>query len=151
MAAGVGWEAGGGRFIEMGKVGVWWPEQVHAERPDVTYHTFDLSELPLDEGIRINAEIMRTVVGKVAAGELPPLRCTSYSLDEIDEAFGVLSRGGNIGKLVLDFGGAEPAARTAVTIHPDRSYLITGGPGGPRPVATPHEAEPRARPISTWP
>ena len=148
IAAGMRSLARGGRFIEMGKVGVWSPEQVHAERPDVTYHTFDLSELPLDEGIRINAEIMRTVVGKVAAGELPPLRCTSYSLDEIDEAFGVLSRGGNIGKLVLDFGGAEPAARTAVTIDPDRSYLITGGLGGLGLVTAAKLAELGARHIA---
>ena len=128
IAAGMRSLGRGGRFIEMGKVGAWSPGQVHAERPDVSYHTFDLSELPLDEGIRINAEIMQTVVGQVAAGELPPLRCTSYSLDEVDEAFGVLSRGANIGKLVLDF-GADPARRE-ITIDPDRSYLVTGGLGG---------------------
>jgi acyl transferase domain-containing protein/acyl carrier protein len=130
----------GGRFVEMGKVGAWSAERVREERPDVTYHTFDLSELPLDEGIAINAAIMRTVVGKVAAGELPPLRCASYSLDEIEEAFGVLSRGANIGKLVLDFDAGQPRANANANanangsgefrIRADRSYLITGGLGG---------------------
>lgn len=136
----------GGRFIEMGKVGAWSPEQVHAERPDITYHNFDLSELPLDQGIRINAEIMQVVVDKVAAGELPPLRCASYSLDEVDEAFGVLSRGANIGKLVLDF-SVSPAHRE-ITIDPDRSYLVTGGLGGLGLVTATKLAELGARHIA---
>ena len=135
-----------GRFIEMGKVGAWSPEQVRAARPDITYHTFDLSELPLEEGIRINADIMQIVVGKVAAGELPPLRCASYSLDEVEEAFGVLSRGANIGKLVLDF-GASPARRE-ITIDPDRSYLVTGGLGGLGLVTAAKLAELGARHIA---
>lgn len=150
IAAGMRCVSQGGRFIEMGKVGAWSPEQVHAERPDVEYHTFDLSELPIDEGIRINAEIMRIVVGKVAAGELPPLRCASYSLDEVEEAFGVLSRGANIGKLVLDFGAGRdrPGAPRPPAIDPDRSYLITGGLGGLGLVTAAKLAELGARHIA---
>jgi NADPH:quinone reductase-like Zn-dependent oxidoreductase/acyl carrier protein len=130
IAAGLRSLGAGGRFVEMGKVGAWTPEQVREHRPDVTYHTFDLSELPLEEGIRINAQTLRTVTDLVAAGELPPIRCTTYSLEEVEEAFSVLSRGANIGKLVFDF-AAEPAAPVRpVSIRPDRAYVITGGLGG---------------------
>ncbi|MER8187632.1 SDR family NAD(P)-dependent oxidoreductase [Kitasatospora sp. NPDC094015] len=119
----------GGRFIELGKVGAWTPEQVAAERPDVTYHNFDLSELPQDQLIPLNQEIMRTVIALVEAGQLPPIVATSYTLDEVEEAFGVLSRGANVGKLVLDFAGERAPAAREVTISPDRTYLITGGLG----------------------
>ncbi|WP_371497172.1 type I polyketide synthase [Kitasatospora sp. NBC_00374] len=120
---------GGGRFIELGKVGAWTPEQVAAARPDVTYHNFDLSELPQERLIPLNQEIMRTVIALVEAGQLPPIVATSYTLDEVEEAFGVLSRGANVGKLVLDFAGERAPAAREVTIGPDRTYLITGGLG----------------------
>ncbi|WP_033819470.1 type I polyketide synthase [Kitasatospora sp. MBT63] len=119
----------GGRFIELGKVGAWTPEQVAAERPDVTYHNFDLSELPQDQLIPLNQEIMRTVIALVESGQLPPIVATAYTLDEVEEAFGVLSRGANVGKLVLDFAGERAPAAREVAISPDRTYLITGGLG----------------------
>ncbi|GAA0665260.1 hypothetical protein GCM10010193_15850 [Kitasatospora atroaurantiaca] len=119
----------GGRFIELGKVGAWTPEQVSAERPDVTYHNFDLSELPEEQLIPVNQEIMGRIVALVEAGELPAIPATVYSLDEVEEAFGVLSRGANIGKLVLSFTDQHAPAAREVTVRPDRTYLITGGLG----------------------
>ncbi len=119
-----------GRFVELGKVGVWTPEQVRERRPDVSYFNFDLSELPEAELIPLNQEIMRIIVDLVERGDLPPLLTTGYTLDEVEEAFGVLGRGANVGKLVLEM--ADPAAREAreVVLRPDRTYLVTGGLGG---------------------
>jgi acyl transferase domain-containing protein/NADPH:quinone reductase-like Zn-dependent oxidoreductase/acyl carrier protein len=119
----------GGRFIEMGKVGAWTPEQVREVRPDVSYHNFDLSELPLEQVLPLNKEIMETVVGQVASGVLQPIRTTGYSLDEIEEAFSVLSRGANIGKLVLEFEPDQAPPARNVTVDSDHTYLITGGLG----------------------
>lgn len=122
--------AQGGRFVEMGKVGAWTPEQVREQRPDVAYHNFDLSELPWDDAVRVTGETMRTVIGQVGRGELAPVRTTVYSLEEIEEAFGVLSRGANLGKLVLDLDRSlAPPAAPPAEIRPDRTYLITGGLG----------------------
>jgi NADPH:quinone reductase-like Zn-dependent oxidoreductase/acyl carrier protein len=129
IAAGMRSLAPNGRFVELGKVGAWTPEQVAEVRPDVTYFNFDLSELPQDELIPVNNEIMTAVMDRVAAGELPPLPCTAYTLDEVEEAFGVLSRGANIGKLVITFEDQHPLAATPVTIDEDHTYLITGGVG----------------------
>ncbi|WP_105970700.1 type I polyketide synthase [Streptomyces geranii] len=120
----------GGRFVELGKVGVWTPEQVAAERPDVSYFNFDLSELPQDRLIPLNQEIMRVIVELVEAGKLPPLPVTAYTLDEVEEAFGVLSRGASIGKLVIGFDDPSAAEPRAVDVRPDRVYLVTGGLGG---------------------
>jgi myxalamid-type polyketide synthase MxaB len=119
----------GGRFVELGKVGAWTPQQVRQARPDVAYHNFDLSELPWDEGVRISGEILRTVVGRVAAGELTPVPTTGYSLDEVEEAFGALSRGTNVGKLVLTFIADDAPAARQVTIDATHTYVITGGLG----------------------
>jgi acyl transferase domain-containing protein/acyl carrier protein len=122
--------AQGGRFVELGKVGVWTPEQVREQRPDATYFNFDLSELPEDELIPLNQEIMLKIVELVESGDLPPLPTTGYTLDEVEEAFGVLSRGANIGKLVIEFGDPAAAEAREIEIRPDRTYLVTGGLGG---------------------
>ncbi|MFE8941660.1 SDR family NAD(P)-dependent oxidoreductase [Streptomyces sp. NPDC007872] len=119
-----------GRFVELGKVGAWTPEQVAAERPDVSYFNFDLSELPQDRLIPLNQEIMRVIVELVERGDLPPLPVTAYTLDEVEEAFGVLSRGANIGKLVIELDDPSAAEPRAVDVRPDHVYLITGGLGG---------------------
>ncbi|MFI8531905.1 SDR family NAD(P)-dependent oxidoreductase [Streptomyces aquilus] len=119
-----------GRFVELGKVGAWTPEQVAAERPDVSYFNFDLSELPEDRLIPLNQEIMRIIVDLVAAGDLPALPVTGYTLDEVEEAFGVLSRGANIGKLVIEFDDPSAAEARPVELRSDRVYVVTGGLGG---------------------
>lgn len=130
ISAGMRTLAEHGRFIEMGKVGAWTPEQVSETRPDVSYHNFDLSDMPLDEAMAITSEILRKVIGQVERGELTPITTTVYSLQETEEAFGVLSRGANIGKLVISFDDTMAAPARPVSISPDRTYLITGGMGG---------------------
>jgi acyl transferase domain-containing protein/NADPH:quinone reductase-like Zn-dependent oxidoreductase/short-subunit dehydrogenase/acyl carrier protein len=119
--------APGGRFVELGKVGVWTPDEVAAARPDVQYHNFDLSELPEDEAVALNKRILTDVTRRIADGVLEPISTTLYSLDEIEEAFSVLSRGANVGKLVIGFPDEPPRERPAV--RGDRTYLITGGLG----------------------
>ncbi|MGF7234688.1 MAG: type I polyketide synthase [Frankia sp.] len=121
--------AQGGRFIELGKIGAWSGEEMYAARPDVSYHNFDLSEFPEDTLLRVSQEILRTVTGLISTGQLRGASTTEYDVDEIEEAFGVLSRGANIGKLVVTFpdeiGPPEPVA-----MSPAETYLITGGLGG---------------------
>ncbi|MGW5049594.1 SDR family NAD(P)-dependent oxidoreductase [Actinokineospora sp. NPDC004072] len=118
--------APGGRFVELGKVGVWTADEVAAARPDVRYHNFDLSELPEADAVALNKRVLTEVAEGIADGDLEPITTTRYSLDEVEEAFGVLSRGANVGKLVIGFTDerAEPVA-----VRPDRTYLITGGLG----------------------
>ncbi|MFC5289058.1 beta-ketoacyl synthase N-terminal-like domain-containing protein [Actinokineospora guangxiensis] len=126
IPAGLRTLAPGGRFVELGKVGVWSAERVAEEFGHVEYHNFDFSELPADEVVRINKDTMTEVAVRIAAGALDPVGTTGHSLDEVGEAFGVLSRGANIGKLVLVFDQPEPAPR----IRDDRTYLVTGGLDG---------------------
>ncbi|MEU7751239.1 type I polyketide synthase [Micromonospora sp. NPDC049171] len=118
-----------GRFVELGKIGAWTPAEISHARPDVTYRTFDFGAA----GTADNQELARTVLGPVmelvSAGDLGALPTTVYSLDEVEEAFGVLSRGANIGKLVIGFDDEPSPAGRPVEIGPDRTYLVTGGFG----------------------
>lgn len=118
-----------GRFVEMGKIGIWSPERMRSERPDVAYFNFDLSELPEAEFTRLNKQILQSVMDGMADGVLSPLPTTEYALEEVEEAFGVLSRGANVGKLVLSFVDERDRAEELVRIVPDETYLITGGLG----------------------
>ncbi|SDY98278.1 myxalamid-type polyketide synthase MxaB [Micromonospora pattaloongensis] len=118
----------GGRFVELGKIGIWSTAAVRDARPDVAYHFFDLSELPADELAATNQRILGRVADLIEQGALTPIPTTEYALSETAEAFGVLSRGGNVGKLVLRFGDERPRPRP-VELRPDRTYLVTGGLG----------------------
>ncbi|MGI5472490.1 SDR family NAD(P)-dependent oxidoreductase [Streptomyces sp. CA-132043] len=130
IPAGLHCLAEGGRFVELGKVGSWTPEEMRQERPDVQYHRFDLGERPEAEAREHTRQILRAVVEQLADGRLRPVPATVYSLDEAEEAFSALSRGASTGKLVLRF--ADDRARSArpLAVSPDRTYLITGGLGG---------------------
>ncbi|MFV2097452.1 SDR family NAD(P)-dependent oxidoreductase [Micromonospora sp. LOL_014] len=121
--------AAGGRFVELGKLGAWTAEQVRAVRPDVAYHHFDLSEFAPERLRQINHGILTDLADQLARGELRPLPTTRYELDEVEEAFSLLSRGGNVGKLVLVLPGPRPPAPAHGPVRPDRTYLITGGFG----------------------
>ncbi|HSI57570.1 MAG TPA: type I polyketide synthase [Ideonella sp.] len=129
IPAGLGVLARGGRFVELGKVGVWSAGEVRALRPDVAYHNFDLSEFEPQALLKLNHELLSRVVADVEAGRLPALATTAYAMDEVEEAFAVLSRGANTGKLVLRFD--EPAAPppAARAIDPEAVYVVTGGFG----------------------
>ncbi|MFF1545129.1 SDR family NAD(P)-dependent oxidoreductase [Streptomyces sp. NPDC058291] len=129
IPAGLRCLAEGGRFVELGKIGVWSPEEMSARRPDVGYHNFDLSELPADELDRLNHDILRTVADHIEAGRLTALPVVGYSLDEVEEAFGVLSRGANLGKVVLEFRDERDLPARPVRIDAGETYLVTGGLG----------------------
>jgi acyl transferase domain-containing protein/NADPH:quinone reductase-like Zn-dependent oxidoreductase/NAD(P)-dependent dehydrogenase (short-subunit alcohol dehydrogenase family)/acyl carrier protein len=130
IPASIGTLASAGRFVELGKIGIWSPEQARSARPDVEYFNFDLSEFPEREYQQINREILQTVAGLLADGSIAPVTTSSYSLDEIEEAFGVLSRGANIGKVVIDLQeraliGSDPE----LVLGANETFLITGGLG----------------------
>ncbi|GHD52876.1 hypothetical protein GCM10017083_28820 [Thalassobaculum fulvum] len=109
----------GGRFVEIGRTGVWPADRAAAERPDVSYWVVSLDAVSDREGGRL----LHTAVDAVADGrmDLPPL--TVLPMAEAGEAFRLMQRAGHLGKVVL----TNPAP---FRFRTDRSYLITGGLGG---------------------
>ena len=119
-----------GRFIELGKIDVWKPEKASQYRPDVAYYNFDLSELPENELNELNKNILDAIVSYIEKGEIQPLPIKTFSLTQLEDAFSLLSKGENIGKVVIDFNECRTIQNALpVSIQEDRTYLITGGYG----------------------
>jgi acyl transferase domain-containing protein/aryl carrier-like protein len=116
--------APGGRFVEIGKRGIWDAAQVAAVRPDVGYHVLYLGELFEREPARIQAAL-GGLAAELAAGRLAPLPHRVYPAARVADAFRFMAQARHVGKLVV----TPPTASMAVPIRGDAAYLITGGMG----------------------
>lgn len=112
-----------GRFIEIGKADIWTQDRVQAFRNDIQYAAFDLVMVTMQDPMML-ANLMRQVVARVEAGEYSPLPFTVFKHSDAMEAFRYMAQGRHIGKILIN---PDPAP---ITVHSDRSYLITGASGG---------------------
>ena len=122
--------AQGGRFLEIGKVGIWSPEEMAAARPDVAYHVIALDALSAEQP-ELVGEMLLELARALGAGELQPLHHATYPLEQAESAFRFMALAKHIGKIVItqperELPGAE---RPPVHIRADGAYLITGGLG----------------------
>jgi NAD(P)-dependent dehydrogenase (short-subunit alcohol dehydrogenase family)/acyl carrier protein len=116
----------GGRFVDIGKVGVWSEARMSQERPDVEYHTFDLGEA-LDGKIRYRDLLARLSDG-FATGALRPVPTRVFPLSDAVRAFQLLASGKTIGKLVLTMPPPQDRGED-LPVRTDRAYVISGGLG----------------------
>ncbi len=116
--------ARGGRFVEMGRVGILSHDEMAAARPDVSYAILMIDALKEDEPARAG-DILRGVMARLAAGELTPLLHARWPVAEVGAAMKCMQGARHIGKIVFT---NSPLARGA--LRGDRSYLVTGGLGG---------------------
>ena len=114
----------GGRFIEIGKRGVWDEERVAETYPGVTYHVFYLGEV-CEKAPRIAGALLRSVVDDMARGVLTPLPRRTFAGDAAADAFRFMAQARHIGKVVI----SPPTAGGGLTIRSDATYLVTGGLG----------------------
>ncbi|MBF2003214.1 MAG: SDR family NAD(P)-dependent oxidoreductase [Synechococcales cyanobacterium M58_A2018_015] len=114
-----------GRFLEIGKRGVWSAEQVQALRSDVAYHWLDLMTVAQQQPDRIQRRL-RHLVAEFEAGTLQPLPHQIFAIEQIVPAFRQMQQAKHIGKIVV----SQMAHPDHSLICPDASYLITGGLGG---------------------
>ena len=117
-----------GRFVEIGKLGTWTPEQVAAARPDVSYFTFDLSDA--SESISARFEpILTQVTAWLRDRAIEPLPIEAFPAEEVSAAFRCLAQARNIGKVVVTFPAGEALDETPI-VRSSGTYLLTGGLGG---------------------
>ena len=114
----------GGRYVEIGKRGIWSKEEMSATRPDVAYTVLDVDKLKNTDPVYAGASLKR-VVTRLSAGELTPLPHIVWPLSEIRAAMDVMRDARHTGKNVCRM---PPLARG--NLRKDRTYLITGGMGG---------------------
>jgi short-subunit dehydrogenase/acyl carrier protein len=113
----------GGRFLEIGKAGIWTEEQMAAARPDAKY--FPIYFRPDDHPAvqRMYADLLRGF----ADGSLKLLNRRVYPMAEATVAFRYMAQAKHIGKVLVR---VTPGAGAQASIRADATYLITGGLGG---------------------
>ena len=112
-----------GRFLDIGKIGVWTPEEVAAKRKDVTYWTDDVQQL-LERDPELHESLLADITRGFADGSLQPPLFKAWPLRDAVAAFGYLAKAKNIGKIVLTM----PRPSESM-VRSERSYLVTGGLG----------------------
>ena len=117
-----------GRFLEIGKAGIWTAEAIAALRPDVAYSPIDLVEVTQHDPGLIQFMLQKIMV-QVAAGSLQPLPHQVFAAQDAIAAFRTMQQAKHIGKIVLQL-SPNPTDARPFTIDPNGTYLITGGTGG---------------------
>ena len=98
----------GGRFIEIGKAGVWTKEQMKAYRPDVQFWHFDLVEM-WETNRPIIKQMFDELTPDFAAGRLKPLPITVFPFDEAAMGFRYMQKAKHIGKIIISHRGSTGA------------------------------------------
>jgi acyl transferase domain-containing protein/acyl carrier protein len=90
----------GGRFLEIGKIGIWDQERVRSVRPDAAYFVYDIAaEMARDlDGIR---EMLAQITNDMRQGRLRPPALRVFPITQAPDAFHLMAAGKHIGKIVL--------------------------------------------------
>ncbi|MCA9971994.1 MAG: SDR family NAD(P)-dependent oxidoreductase, partial [Anaerolineales bacterium] len=116
-----------GRFMEIGKVGIWSAAEVAEVRPEALYDVVFLDDVRLEEPALVR-HMLHEIVAALADGSLKPLRHHLFPIEEVGDAFRFMAHAKHIGKIVV----TQPAdgAADAPLLHDNAAYLVTGGLGG---------------------
>lgn len=119
-----------GRFLEMGKLGIWDEARVRAEHPTCLYRPFDLGAV-IQQDPALVMDMFDDLLRELEAGRLSPLPVEAFPMADAEEAFRFMSQARHIGKIVLS---REDEHRRAMIeqhglVRADASYLVTGGLG----------------------
>jgi acyl transferase domain-containing protein len=117
-----------GRFIELGKIGIWSEAQARDRKPDATYCAFDLGEVGLREP-GLYRSMLEELASDLGRGELvaPPIRI--FPISDAIAAFRFMAQARHFGKVVLTHPDGDQRTDELATIRADATYLITGGLG----------------------
>jgi len=111
-----------GRFVEIGKTGIWDASRFAAVKPDASYFVYDLARHAVEQPAHVS-QALEEIMRRFGEGLLRPLPLNRFPIDEITDAFRFMARSQHIGKIVV-------TPRVAVELRANASYLITGGLGG---------------------
>jgi malonyl CoA-acyl carrier protein transacylase len=114
--------ARGGRFLEIGKNGIWSPEQVAALGKDIAYSVIDWSQ-ELRGNAGLIGALLQRIVTDAAAGRLQPLPRTVFEFSDAAAAYRYMAQARHTGRILL-------RQHAALAIRADRTYLISGGLSG---------------------
>ena len=115
--------ADGGRFLEIGKRGIWTHEQAAQLSRNIAYHIVDWGEVAASDPDRIGT-LLRSLMAEAERGDIRPLPIRTFSIRDAVAAFRYVAQARHIGKVVLRQPGVD------LWISDQATYLITGGFGG---------------------
>ncbi|MBA2114723.1 type I polyketide synthase [Bremerella alba] len=117
--------AKGGRFVEIGKIGIWTLEQFAKSRPDAAYFPFDLGDEERKSPGLI-AAMLKELLPQFESHQLTPLPLQAYRMEDAVDAFRFMQQAKHLGKVILQM---TPPTSERPLIRGDATYLITGGTG----------------------
>ncbi|MEO0946631.1 MAG: MupA/Atu3671 family FMN-dependent luciferase-like monooxygenase [Cyanobacteria bacterium J06641_5] len=127
-----------GRFVEIGKLGIWSSAQMAARRPDARYEPFDLLDVSTNDPATIR-ELLATLLALFETGDLSPLNLKSFAIEKVQDAFRFMAQAKHVGKVVIVLpdltasthseDSPEDAVPAAFEVSEAGTYLVTGGLG----------------------
>ncbi|RQH10614.1 MgcI [Okeania hirsuta] len=114
-----------GRFVEIGKIGIWDKQKVMEKRPDAEYLPFDIG-LMIQQQSGLMAEFSEELNQQCQSGKLKALSYKVFPNTEVKAAFRYMQQGKHIGKVVVSLPETGDEQKS---IKSEASYLITGGLG----------------------
>ena len=118
----------GGRFLEIGKAGIWTEAQVQAVRPDIAYHVIYLADVCVKQPREI-LSMLTELQPMLARADKDFYPVHAFGREDTLKAFRLMASARHIGKIVVK-GIAGRSAGGQGRIRQDVTYLITGGSGG---------------------
>ena len=119
-----------GRFLEIGKTGIWDHARVAGLNRELAYYPIDLAAV-FDAEPGLVRSLFEELIPDFAQGVLKPLPFRSFPIDRAVSAFRFMAQARHVGKVIVSHPGSQ-------AIGPDRtsgldaggSYLVTGGMRG---------------------
>ncbi len=122
--------ADGGRFLEMGKIGIWDEDKVMSVNPSWFYRPFDLAAVVKEDEALITG-MFGHLMDELQSGRLTPLPQAIFTMNEAEDSFRFMAQARHIGKVVLT--REDDCRRELIQanglVRGDGAYLITGGLG----------------------
>jgi malonyl CoA-acyl carrier protein transacylase len=119
-----------GRFLEMGKIGIWDEARVRDLNASWVYRPFDLARV-LEEDEALIVGMFGNLLAEFEEGRLKPLPYVVFPLAEAEESFRFMAQAKHIGKVVLS--RQDDHRRETIEacglLREDGGYLVTGGLG----------------------
>ncbi|MCC5667831.1 SDR family NAD(P)-dependent oxidoreductase [Nostoc sp. CHAB 5784] len=117
-----------GCFIEIGKRGVWNAQQVAQVKPKVAYHLVDLMNLAQQNPQQVQS-LLHRLMAEFQSQKLQPLPQTVFPAQKVVTALQMMQQAQHIGKIAITHEPIDDDLQT-LPVHPEGTYLITGGMGG---------------------
>lgn len=114
-----------GRFLEIGKRGIWTREQFARVRPQAEYYAIDLLE-EFSKDAEFIPSMFAELLPAFENGSLKPLPARVFPIKDAVDAFRYMAQAKHTGKIVFE----HQLQPVRAYVREEATYLITGGLGG---------------------